>query len=332
MSRNVLIAGAAALLIAVALTWSARPGAPVRVEIPSGLTARQTADLLGREGVVQSVFVFRVFIKLTGFDRHLKPGAYTLRVHEWPTVVARKLTLGLTDDVKVTIPEGFMARQIAERLQKEGVIADAAAFHRYVDSKHLEGRLFPSTYHFPPRYAPEKAAAVMTAEFEKQIGAAYAAASPKPELTLEQALTLASIVEREAVLKQERPIIAAVYLNRLKVKMPLQADPTVQYALGREEGKWKKGLTRADLQLPSPYNTYARRGLPPGPICSPGLESFLGVLNPAKTSALYFVADTTGGHLFSETNEEHVKARMHYKKELRKIKAQLKKDAAAKTP
>jgi UPF0755 protein len=317
-----------AALLALVGAAALRPGAPVRVEIPAGLSARQTAELLGREGVVDSVFVFRVFIKLTGFDRQLKPGAYTLRVRELPTVIVRKLTLGLTDDIKVTIPEGFMASQIAERLAKAGVITDAGAFQRHADSKRLEGRLFPSTYHFPPRYPPEKAAAVMTAEFERQIGAAYAAASPRPELSLEQALTLASIVEREAVLKQERPIIAAVYLNRLKTKMPLQADPTVQYALGREEGAWKKGLTRSDLQLPSPYNTYARRGLPPGPICSPGLESFLGVLNPTKTAALYFVADTMGGHLFSETNEEHSKARMLYKRELRKIKDKLKKEAA----
>ena len=129
------------------------------------------------------------------------------------------------------------------------------------------------------------------------------------------------------MLKQERPIIAAVYLNRLKKRMPLQADPTVQYSLGL--GYWKKGLTRADLQTPSSYNTYIRRGLPPGPICSPGLESFKGVLSPAKTGALYFVADMTGGHMFSETNEEHSKARMIYKKELKKVKAKLKQQAAS---
>ena len=324
MSRNALLGGAAALLLAVAGGWLLRPGAPARVEIPEGLSARQTAELLGRERVVHSAFVFRVLLKLTGFERHLKPGTYTLRVHEWPTVVARKLTLGLTDDVKVTIPEGFMASQIAERLEKAGVV-NAAEFTKLVNARKLEGRLFPSTYHFPPRYPAEKAAAVMTAEFERQIGAAYAAAIPRPQLSMDEALTLASIVEREAVLKQERPIIAAVYLNRLIKKMPLQADPTVQYVLGH----WKKGLTRADLQTASPYNTYTRRGLPPGPICSPGLESFMGVLNPAKTAALYFVADTTGGHLFSETYEEHTKARMLYKKELRKIKEKLKKQAAA---
>ncbi|UPT72556.1 MAG: endolytic transglycosylase MltG [Elusimicrobiota bacterium] len=101
---------------------------------------------------MHSVFAFRVFLKLTGFDRNLKPGAYTLREREWPTVVARKLTLGLTDDVKVTIPEGFMASQIAERLAKAGVIEDAGAFLRHADAKRLEGRLYPSTYRFPPRY------------------------------------------------------------------------------------------------------------------------------------------------------------------------------------
>ncbi len=326
MSRNSLIAGAAALALVLAGALAVKPGAVTHVDVPEGLTARQTAELLGSKGVIQSVFVFRVLLKVTGFDRHLKPGTYTLRVHEWPTVVARKLTLGLTDDLKLTIPEGFMASQIAERLEKAGIV-DARAFLAFVSARKLEGRLFPSTYHFPPGYGAEKTAAVMTAEFEKQIAAAYAAASPKPELSFEDALTLASIVEREAVLKQERPIIAAVYLNRLKKKMPLQADPTVQYALGLDH--WKKGLTRADLQTSSPYNTYLKRGLPPGPICSPGLESFKGVLSPAKTEALYFVADMTGGHLFSETNEEHSKARQIYKKELRKVKAKLKQQAAA---
>lgn len=325
MNRKGLLAvvAAAALLLGGAAVVL-RPGAPVRVEIPEGLSARQTAELLGKSGVVHSVFAFRVFLKLTGFDRHLKPGAYTLRVREWPTTTARKLTLGLTDDVKVTIPEGFMASQIGERLAAAGVV-DAAEFKAVAFRKNLEGKLFPSTYHFPPAYGAEKAAAMMAAEFERTIGAAYANADPKPEFTLDEALTLAAIVEREAVLKSERPIIAAVYINRLHKKMPLQADPTVQYALGA----WKKGLTRADLQINSPYNTYQRRGLPPGPICSPGLESFQAVLNPAKTSALYFVADTHGGHLFSETNEEHSKARMLYKKELRKIKAKLKAEEAA---
>jgi UPF0755 protein len=160
----------------------------------------------------------------------------------------------------------------------------------------------------------------MTEAFDREIGAAYAAASPKPWLSLDQTLILASIVEREAVLPQERPIIAAVYLNRLKKHMPLQADPTVQYVLGF----WKPRLARDDLRAASAYNTYLHAGLPPGPICSPGLGSFLAALKPAETRALYFVADTKGGHIFSETNEEQNDARRLRRHELRKIKDKLK--------
>ena len=316
-------AGLAACLALAA--WKLRPGAAVRVEIPEGLTARQTAELLHAKGVVPSTFGFRLFLKVTRFDRQLRPGVYTLRRREWPTTIARKLTLGLTDAVRVTIPEGWMVRQVAERLEAAGV-ADAAEFMEVARAKKLEGRLFPSTYHFPPSYGAEKAAALMVAEFDKQIGAAYVIAQPRPPFTLEECLTVASIVEREAVQPTERPIIAAVYLNRLKKRMPLQADPTVQFALG----VWKKGLTRTDLQIDSPYNTYKHRGLPPGPICSPGLGSFKAVLQPAQTQALYFVADGRGGHLFSETNEEHSQARQIYKRELKKMKEKLKREALEK--
>jgi UPF0755 protein len=317
-----LIAGLAAAAVLAAFLLVLRPGSPVRVEIPERLSARQTAELLGRKRVVASVLAFRILLKATHFDRHLKPGTYTLRVHEWPTVVVRKLTLGLNDDLKITIPEGFRASQIAERLAAEGV-ADQNDFEAFVKLRKLEGRLFPSTYHFPPGYGVERTAARMTEAFDREIGAAYAAANPKPWLNLQQSLILASIVEREAVLPQERPIIAAVYLNRLKKHMPFQADPTVQYALG----SWKPGLTRDDLKAPSPYNTYLHAGLPPGPICSPGLGSFMAVLKPAETRALYFVADTKGGHIFSETNDEQNDARRLRKHELRKIKEKMKRQA-----
>ena len=327
MSRRVLAAAGAGLALALAGAWSLRPGEVTRVDIPEGLSARQTTELLGSQGIVHSAFAFRIMLKLTGYDRSLKPGSYSLRVRELPTITLRKLTLGQSDSVKVTIPEGFRAEQVAERLAAAGIV-DAAQFMAIVEERRLEGRLFPSTYQFPSGYGAERTIAALLAEFERQIGAAYAAASPKPALSLEETLILASIVEREAVLKQERPIIAAVYLNRLKKRMRLQADPTVQYVLGY----WKKGMTRADLQMPSPYNTYYTRGLPPGPICSAGLESFKAVLAPARTEALYFVADTTGGHMFSETNEEHVEARRLYKRELRKIQEKLKKQSAAASP
>lgn len=324
MKRGLAAAGLAFGLAAAALAFLLRPGAPVRVEIPEGLSARQTAELLGGKRVVVSVPLLRLLLKLGRYDRRLKPGTYTLRVRERLDVVVRKLTLGLNDDVKVVIPEGFRASQIAERLSADGV-ADAGDFEACAKRRKLEGKLFPSTYHFPPGYGAERAAARMAEAFERELGAAYANANPKPELTLDQALTLASIVEREAVLPQERPIIAALYLNRLRKRMPLQADPTVQYALGH----WKKGLTHDDLKVPSPYNTYLHQGLPPGPICSPGLGSFSAVLKPVHTQALYMMADTKGGHNFSETNEEHNEARRAYRHELKKLKEKLRKEKAA---
>lgn len=327
MRKTLLAALGLLVALAAAAAVFLRPGPARRVEIPEGLSARQTAGLLARADVVPSAFAFRVFLKLTGFDRALKPGVYDLRVNEPLTSLTRKLTLGLTADVKVVIPEGFMARQIAERLESSGV-AEAEEVMRLVRDRRLEGRLFPSTYHLPARLGAERALKLMNDEFEKKIVAAYQAAAPKPALSLEDALILASIVEREAVLAAERPMIAAVYLNRLKKGMRLQADPTTQYALGH----WKKGLTKADLQNPSPFNTYMRKGLPPAPICSPGRGSFLAVLNPAPTAALYFVADTTGGHVFSETNEEHSTARRQYKRQLRKIKEKLRREKAGAAP
>jgi UPF0755 protein len=274
--------------------------------------------------VVASVPAFRVFLKVGGLDRRLKPGFYNLRRHEWPFTLARKLALGETDDLKIVVPEGWRATQIAERLGADGV-ADAREFAALAAARYLEGRLFPATYRFPPGYGAERVAARMSAEFDRQIAAAYAAARPAPSLSLDQALTLASIVEREAMLAEERPTIAAVYLNRLKRRMPLQADPTVQYVLGY----WKKGLTRDDLKTPSPYNTYLHMGLPPGPICSPGLDSFSAVLKPTQTAALYFVADMTGGHVFSETNEQQNAARQRYKRQLREEKRRLQEQAPA---
>jgi len=324
VKHRVLAAVVAAAVLAALLAWALIPGERVGVDIPEHLSARQTAELLGAKRIVVSVTAFRVLLKAGGLDRRLKPGFYSLRVHDWPFTVARKLTLGETDDVKIVVPEGWRASQIAERLGAAGV-ADAGEFAALAASKRLEGRLFPSTYRFPPRYGAARAAARMTEEFERQIGAAYAAASPKPALRLGEALTLASIVEREAALASERSTIAAVYLNRLRKRMPLQADPTVQFALGF----WKKGLTRDDLKIASPYNTYLHQGLPPGPICSPGLESFAAVLEPAHSNALYFVADMTGGHVFSETNEEQNQARRRYKRELKKEKERLKREKSA---
>ena len=318
-----LLTGAALFVLYVGHLGSGR--SPVLVEIPSGLTAVETGEVLQEKGLIASSFLFHIAAKFTGYDRKLKPGKY-LMVPGTPILKSlRILKAGSNTEVKVSIPEGFSVRQIAERLEAAGV-CKAAAFEKYAQENRLEGYLFPATYQFEPQSLPEKAASRMRVEFKRQVEPAYEAAKDRPQLTLQQTVTLASIVQREAVLSVERPIIAAVYLNRMRKRMMLEADPTVQYALGR----WKKGLTLTDLKDSSPYNTYTHYGLPPGPICSPGLESILGVLHPAKTSALFFVADMKGGHNFTNTIEEHLKAKGEFKRGLRAQKEKLRREGAAK--
>lgn len=284
----------------------------VALILPSGISAARTGELLAQNGVIRSGTLFHLAAKFTGSDRRLKPGSYAFR-RAMAIMEAMEIVKGGSNNhVKVVIPEGFSARQIAERLQAEGVCR-SDEFLRHVQGKRLEGYLFPATYPFEPGSSVETVVGRMRQEFKRQVEPEYERSGPKPFLTLHQVVTLASIVEREAVLPAERPLIAAVYLNRLRIRMRLEADPTVQYALGY----WKKGLTRADLENPSPYNTYNHYGLPPGPICSPSLGSVLGVLKPARTEAIYFVADARGGHRFSITLEEHVRAKQAFKRELR---------------
>lgn len=316
---------AAVLILAWVCLWLLRQGSAVEVTIPPGLSASETAALLKEKGVIPFELPFRVAAKLTGADRRLKPGSYHLRRGMGLGRVLRLLETGAAG-VKVAIPEGFSTRQIAERLEAEGV-CQSSDFMKYVQTHRLEGYLFATTYYFEPSSGGEKAAHRMHQEFKRRIVAEYEGANPRSaNLNFHQMVTLASIVEREAVLSREKPLIAAVYYNRLRRRMRLEADPTVQYALGR----WKQGLTSQDLLTPSPYNTYLHYGLPPGPICSPGLDSFRAVLHPAQTDAFYFVADNTGGHIFSATLEEHQKAKQSFKKGLRRIKERQRREEAAK--
>lgn len=328
--KKVLL-GAAAVLGAATLAalLLLREGGPVDVNVPAGLSAGETARLLEEKGVVRSRRLFRFVAVRTGADRKLKPGAYKLRENMWlPNLLAQLQQGGVTGQ-KIVVPEGFAAVQIAERLEAEGV-CKADPFLRAVTAQRLEGFLFPTTYFFEPNTPADKVAARMREEFKKRAEPEIEASKGRegrPNLSLLQIVTLASIVEREAVLAQERPMIASVYLNRMRIRMRLEADPTTQYSVQTRALPWKKNLTRGDLKNPSPYNTYVHYGLPPGPICSPGLDSIRAALAPAKSDALYFVADATGGHTFSATHDEHLKAKRTFKRALRILKQQAKDDA-----
>lgn len=284
----------------------------VKVFIPEKATARKIAEILKENKVIISSNYFLLLVKLTKTDKKINPGEYIFKKYSPHEVVLYHLVnTKYLNSVKVVIPEGWRAEQIAHRLFANGVIKDKSRFLQIVKERNLEGYLFPSTYYFSKNMKEEDVIKNFLEAFNKNIKPLFEKYPIPNDLDERKVIILASIVEREAIYDEERPLVAAVYINRLRKNMPLEADPTVQYAIGY----WKKGLTYKDLEIPSPYNTYYVGGLPPGPICSPGVKSVEAVLNPAKIDALYFVADNTGKHIFNVKYEEHLKAKEKAKRD-----------------
>jgi UPF0755 protein len=302
-------------------------GTKLVVTVPSGATAADIGAQLQQLGLVRSSLVFRFAAEQAGVGNSLAAGDYELSKSMSTTEIIQVLAKGqVKRGLVATIPEGWRSEQIADRLEATGfasrdeflqAVASPAAvpgFELLNDPPppRLEGYLFPETYQVPQKVSGSRAVEMMTRMFSARVGDALRA-QPEAKLTPSRVITLASIVEREAKVPSERPTIASVYLNRLAENMPLQADPTVQYAVATRDGTAAAGynywrdLTPADLEVNSPFNTYINAGLPPGPICNPGEASIKAVLQPARTSYLYFVAkaDGSGTHLFANTLEEH---------------------------
>jgi UPF0755 protein len=295
-----------------------------QITVTQGESAKAIGDNLQQKGVVRSAKLFEVLVGVTGVQNSLEAGDYEFDAGLPAIEVVKRIAEGKTASRDVLIPEGRRIEEVANLLDKAGVIGKQdfldAAKHQYSEPflqqtqvASLEGFLFPATYSFNRN---EKATVVvdrMLQAFQDKV--ADKVQFEGQDLTLEQAITLASIVEREAVNPDERPMIASVFLNRLRIGIPLQADPTVQYAVAQnatsvaQYGYWKTELTVDDLKIDSPYNTYVNPGLPPGPIASPGLASIQAVVRPASTNFLFFVAknDGTGSHAFAETLEEHLR-------------------------
>jgi UPF0755 protein len=293
-----------------------------RVAIERGLSFRTIADRLQREGVIRSPFALRVAGRLAGCDRGVQAGTYQFAPGLSLVGVLEALRTGGLSGVRLTIPEGLTvpeAADLAERaLPGQGIAYLAAArspdlagelgFPSGLGSRGdaLEGYLFPDTYALAPSTTGGELVRLQVRTFWTVFDSARQARAAAVGLGVRQVVTLASIVEREARRNEERPRIAAVFLNRLARGMPLQADPTVRFAVGA----WDRPLTTADLAVGSPWNTYRSAGLPPGPICSPGRASLDAVLHPTEGSReLYFVARGDGTHQFSATLEEHARAR-----------------------
>ncbi|MGH9423145.1 MAG: endolytic transglycosylase MltG [Thermoanaerobaculia bacterium] len=310
---------AAALAVCVAACGSMPVGAPIRVIIPKGSSFAVATDSLKHAGLISTPLFFRLYARFKREDRNIKPGTYLLkRQTPWSDIVgALNGGHGLVNTI--TIPEGFALSQIvpllAETLQVpvdsvNAAVRDTSILHRAgATTGTLEGFVFPDTYAFPIGTTARVAVLEMVKRFEREWKPEWNQDLDKLGLDRNKAVTLASIIEKEARRPEERPVIAAVYLNRLKAGMLLQADPTVQFAIGRHTPR----VLFKDLEVDSPYNTYKYPGLPPGPIASPGGPSLAAALNPANVDYLYFVAAPDGHHEFRKTLLEHEEA----KKEVR---------------
>jgi UPF0755 protein len=297
---------------------------PQQFVVQPGESVSQIARNLQQQGLVRDADLFRLYVRYNELDVKINAGTFTLRPNMNIPQIAQALQRGMAQELQITIPEGRRLEEVAELLQAQlNINADEfirlarRSSYDYPFLKDLpadaslEGYLFPDTYRLPQSPTALDALLKMLDTFGEKAAplleqAAAQGRSPR------EVITLASIVEREAVLPSERPLIAGVYLNRLNIGQALQADPTTQYALGYQADQgtwWKKGLTAEDLKYADPagYNTYINPALPPGPIASPGLSSIQAVLNPAQTDYLYFVAacNGDGSHQFSVTFEEH---------------------------
>jgi UPF0755 protein len=288
----------------------------VFVDIPRGTSRLEVAAILKRNDVIRSRLAFALFSEWH-LRKPLQAGEYLFDRSLNSREVFWKISRGQIFVHNVTVPEGWTMYDIAAEVDRQAVCSRsdflAAAENTSLISdlapqaRSLEGFLFPSTYQFTRRTTCEQIAATMVQHFRAVWGNALtlAGSSQLPEgATLEQVVTLASLIERETPNAQERPLVAGVFYNRLRLRYPLQCDPTVQYAL-EQAGHPVQKVRPEDLRIDSPYNTYLHRGLPPGPIANPGDASLRAALGPAQTDYLYFVANDQGGHFFSRTLEEH---------------------------
>ena len=321
--------GAAAVLLVALLGYIAvsgwyssqlEPAVPtekqmVLVKVRQGVTTGEIADELAAKRLIKNRTAFLFAAKSAGLDKSLQAGEYFLSRNMDAKTIIATMAKGATADVQVTIPEGYTVEQIAVLLEEKGLVRkerflSLAKTFAPLDKEAVrpgvtyraEGFLFPDTYRIHRGASEEEILKLLAGEFAKKITPEIQTQIQASGRSLYDVIVLASLVEREAQLPKERPMVARVFLNRLRIEMPLQSCATIQYILGYP----KEELTIADTQLPSPYNTYLNPGLPPGPVANPGLASIRAALNPGEGDWLYFVVDgKTGGHRFSRTLAEH---------------------------
>ena len=288
----------------------------VTIVIPRGYTVRMIADTLYKRDIISSKKALVAWLKVSGIERRIQAGRFFFITRNGVFAAARALAAPAPLDRIASIPEGLTIEQVAAHIGRTFAI-DTAEFVRLcrdpafirklglAPAPSVEGYLFPDTYSFHENEAPAEMIRRMAGRFSEEWAKLDTASAASRHLTKREIVILSSIVEKEAMVDAERPRVAGVFFNRLKLGLPLGADPTVRYIFK----KWNGPLYVSDLKSQSPYNTRRFKGLPPGPICSPGLASLIATVSPAQTNELYFVAkwDGTGGHEFSITYGEHVR-------------------------
>lgn len=324
---NIIEAAAAVVIIILAVFFIGalkdRNGVslsePVTVEIPTGTGASAAADILHDSGVIKHPFIFRLESKINGYDSSYQPGSITVTDGMSYDDILNEIVKTNRDTITVSIPEGYEARQIAQTLADAGVVSyddfmaalDPSLYnYRFLSDipadrpVKLEGYLFPTTYSIPRGYSAVEIVNMMLSVFDSVFTDEMYARAEEVNITVDEAVIMASIVERETSSDSERAKVAGVFYNRINSGMNLQSCATVQYILGER----KPVLSIADTQIDSPYNTYKYPGLPVGPISNPGEECLKAALYPEKTDAFYFCLSKSGEHIFSKTYEEHLAA------------------------
>jgi UPF0755 protein len=287
------------------------PAQRTDVVIPRGSTFSDVVAALRAKNILAHPLAFRLLARLRHVDADVKAGEYRFPAHQSSDEVLRRLVRGEQFAVWVTIPEGYTAHQIAETLA-DRELGSAAAYddvflhHGGIDvdgvrTRNLEGFLFPSTYLIPVDDTPAQTAGIFVAQFRQELPANADALARAVHLTVPQVVTVASLIEREGKADDERPLIASVIYNRLRLGMALEIDASIEYTFAEHHDV----ITRRDLETDSPYNTYRHTGLPPTPIANPGKPSLDAAFHPARTEYLYYVAKGDGRHAFAKTLEEH---------------------------
>ncbi len=328
-----LLAAAVASGTLRGLASAADPEGGERVfEVAAGESLSRVAQRLSQEGLVRETPFFGprslvLYARLRGIDRQVKSGEYDLSVAMTPAEILEKLVSGAVKTHEITLPPGWHVRELAARLEQAGILSAEAFAERAfdpqfahelgVEADSLEGYLFPETYRFRRGTPPEEVLAAMVDQFRAAWTDEDRARLEAYRWSLHDVVTLASIVEKETSVPEERPRIAAVFDNRLKRRMRLQSDPTVIYGILATRGEFDGNIRRRDLETDTPYNTYTRGGIPPGPIASPGMEAIRAVLAPADVPYLYFVSRNDGTHYFSTLLRDHTNAVNRFQKQRR---------------